>query len=378
MSNRLKERMTALLEDARISRERKRLAYEFGGLLEAVAAVAARADAPEGTRAKAAAFIAVLEDKEVEHEAAFFQEVFLLNIVGEAMARTSYLAQPVIDFLRGALYFHGVSWVERNQRGNSLAYLGAHAELVMEMTSRRGLKALLAVAAERFAADRPFCLSNHYLAELKKRYWAGRRESEDACDRSVSLEAENGSLEAASRLTVDRDAQPATGEDRVQVMLRVFARDLGEIGQRVYLLRHPIGRQEMASVHPDLAAELAAMLDGDETGGGRNNWTQISDRLGISEKVAKKEYLRALHDLLAGAAREIYGDRLPSSFVRRVLGTLRSILQERDLRIKENVGRGMTRLVERWEIALRFVLNNERLATAGRGEGEFFQASAGS
>ncbi len=370
MQNLIHEHLRAILADARASRESKRLAHEFGEMLVAVEGVAAGGETPETTRAKARAFRAILDDKMAEHGPQFFEQAFLLNIVGEAMARANYLAQPVIAFLRSALYFHGIAWVERNQRGNSLPYLSAHAELVMEITSRRGLKALVATAAEKLAAGRPFCLSNIYLAELRKRYWAQRRESVDACDRSVSLAEDNGTLSAAGSAPIDRDRAPMSGEDRVQIMLRVFAREVGELGQKVYLLRHPIAQDQIARIEPDLAAELAAMLDGDTAG--RTGWREISTRLGLSEKVAKKEYLKALHDLLAGATREIYGDRLPSSFVRRVLQTLQSIVRERDLRIRDNAGLGMTRLVERWEIALRYVLNHEKLSSTPVG-GEDWQ-----
>jgi hypothetical protein len=49
--------------------------------------------------------------------------------------------------------------------------------------------------------------------------------------------------------------------------------------------------------------------------------------------------------------------------VRRIQDALLSSIREKDLRLKDhNTGRGMGVLVEKWQVALRFVLASERIS----------------
>ena len=97
-------------------------------------------------------------------------------------------------------------------------------------------------------------------------------------------------------------------------------------------------------------------------------WAEVSEHLGINEKTAKREYLRSLHVLLEQSCHAVFnGERIPSAYVRRILAQIRSVVHEKDLRLKSSTGRGMGVLVEKWEVALRFVLNHDHVtASAGR------------
>jgi hypothetical protein len=93
------------------------------------------------------------------------------------------------------------------------------------------------------------------------------------------------------------------------------------------------------------------------------NWGEIATQVGINEKTAKREYLRSLDILLRSCAAQVFGPEwIPSGFVKRVLEQIRTIVREKDLRIKSSTGRGMGRLVQKWEVALRFVLNHQRVS----------------
>ena len=94
----------------------------------------------------------------------------------------------------------------------------------------------------------------------------------------------------------------------------------------------------------------------------------LAERFACTEKTVKREYLRSLATLLGHASAEVFGERVPSSFVRRMMRTLNTIVREKDLKIRDNAGRGLGKIVERWEIALRFVLNHaHRGATVATG-----------
>ncbi len=380
----LDQQMTALLASASVPRERKRLVYQFGELLREVDAVASRDETPSRTRQKAGMFMSILADKEQLNKDEFLLESFLLNFVGEAMVRAEYLAKPVIEFLRTGLYFYGISNIERFHRRQSMAYMSAHAELLMDFTSRSGLKELVALGQEKLAAGKPFCLVNTYLNAMKKRYWAGLKHNDDACDNSVSLDsatvlndgamADEGLL--ASREIVERDAEPTTFENRVSIMLRVFVENLTETQQRVYLLRHPFSQAGARTALGGFDECLAQFLDDcDSLDGKTASWGEIAATIGTSEKTAKKQYLRALYSLLSGACDEIFQGKLPSGMVRRMLALLRKIVQERDLRIRDNAGLGLGKIVSRWEVALRFVLNNDRVISNSDGDDMFASES---
>lgn len=372
----VEEQMNALLSSASATRERKRLVYAFGEMLREVEAVVQGAETPARTAAKAAKFLEHLEDKFRDYPDERLLEGFMLNFTGEAIVRAEYLGKPVIEFVRCGLYFYGLSHIERFHRRQSMLWMSAHSELVMEFTGRKGLKALMARGQEKLAAERPFCLVNDYLNELKKRYWEALRQTGDACDHSMSLEAAemngSGNMALPESGAIDRDVESTTSEDRVQIMLRVFAERLTEVQQRVYLMRHPISnasnRKAMMSLDDQLAAFLAE-LDGDPKGVW--GWKEIARRLEVSEKSAKKQYLRALHSLLSGACDEIFDGRLPSGMIRRLLTLLRTIVQERDLRIRDNAGLGLGKIVSRWEVALRFVLNHDRVVSGPGDDGIF-------
>ncbi len=163
---------------------------------------------------------------------------------------------------------------------------------------------------------------------------------------------------------VDRDAEATTFEDRVTIMLRVFVEELSETQQRVYLMRHPFPKESGSrDTLLSFDDQLAAFLDECDAQQGKTaKWTSIAARLDTTEKTAKKEYLRALHGLLAGACDSIFQGKSPSGLVRRMLTLLNKIVHERDLRIRDNAGLGLGKIVARWEVALRFVLNNDRVS----------------
>ncbi|MFT7619312.1 MAG: hypothetical protein ACI97A_002962 [Planctomycetota bacterium] len=370
--------MSSLLASATVPRERKRLVYQFGELLREVESVVMNEETPDGTRPKAIIFLEVLSAKEALHRDEFLLEAYLLNFVGEAMVRANYLSKAVIEFVRTGLYFYGISNIERFHNRQSMGYTTAHSELLMEYTNRKGLKALVARGQEKLDDGKNFCLVNDYLNTLKKCYWAGLRENDDACDSSVSLDAiesqSGGKMSDALPMsgTVDRDAEITNFEDRVAIMLRVFLDRLTKTQQRVYLMRHPMMRDESRTAFASFDEQLAEFMneldsEHDKTG----SWSEIALKLETTEKTVKRQYLRALHGLLSGACDEIFQGKLPSGMVRRMLNLLNKIIQERDLRIKDNAGLGLGKIVQRWEVALRFVLNNNRVLGHNDGDSNF-------
>ncbi|MEZ6195269.1 MAG: hypothetical protein R3F20_06040 [Planctomycetota bacterium] len=369
--------MSVILGDHRVSRERRRTVHEFGDLLDALETAVADPATPVRTARKAAGVLAFLEARAEEHAAEFFVEGFLLNFVGEAMVRDSYVSKPIVAFLKVGLYFYGLNHIERYRTTQATDYMVAHADALDDFTSRESLKSLVGEGRRKLEAGRPFCIVHVYLNEMRKRYWATRRASEDAVDTSYSLAVEAGEghrsdlhvpaapAEAAPVVEVDADAESV--ESRVGMMLRIFAEGLDERQQRIYLARHPLtGRfpESATSEIPDTVEALFA----ETTTDGRATWEDLAARFDATEKTIKREYIKSLLALLEGASRETFGDRAPSSYVRRMMRTLRTIAQERDLRIRDNAGRGLTKIVERWEIALRFVLNHGRSRVAAAGE----------
>ncbi|MEE9394808.1 MAG: hypothetical protein V3W41_20155 [Planctomycetota bacterium] len=370
----LKQQMDAVLGDRTASHETRRLVYEFGNLLEATQETATAGVAVPRTVSHAQAFLAILEEKAEEYGTTFFQQAYLLNFVGEAMARTRYISKPIIEFLNTGLYFYGLDWIERTQRARAMEFMLSHAECLQEFSGRDSLKSLLAVAAQKFEQDKPFCIVHQYTNALRKRYWADRRQTEDACDDSVSLTTV---AEVQPPRAPEVAAGPglaetsADGRERIRMMLDIFENSLTTTQQKVYLSRHPFtGR--FSGLQGSLGTDLEAMLNELE-GREKATWSILAKQFEMTEKTVKREYLRALMILLAESVERVFGDRRSSNFVRRMLATLRSIVQERDLKIRDNAGRGLSQIVGRWEIALRFVLNHasKDAVLPGRRDGEF-------
>lgn len=344
----LRDMARAVVKDRSASRERQRVAYELIELVDSVRALSESADAPRRTREKAARFLSHLESKTEELGHRILGEAYLLNCVGEAMVLERYVGQPVLDFLGKGLYFYGLDHIERFQRARAVRYLAAHADLLVEYTSRDSVKALLGYGEERMRSGRPFCLVHHYLNALRRRYWSEARASEDACDVAVTLDTADDDSGREEHEYNTQAASEAQASDRVQLILGVFRDHLTPLQQRVYAARHQV--QDI-----DLEPELAKLFAAEE-----HRWVDIAARHGSTEKTVKREYVRALHTLLKESSSLVFGETIPSSFVRRVLQTLQTIMQTRDLRMKDNAGRGMGRIVERWQVALRFVLNHGR------------------
>ena len=342
----LRDMARAVVKDRSASRERQRVAYELIELVDSVNALSESADAPRRTREKAARFLSHLESKTAELGSRILGEAYLLNCVGEAMVLERYVGQPVLDFLGKGLYFYGLDHIDRFQRARAVRYLAAHADLLVEYTSRAAVKELLNYGEQRMAAGRPFCLVHHYLNALRRRYWSEARASEDACDVAVTLTTtDDDSGREDAEYTVPGQTEVQT-TDRVQLILGVFRDHLTPLQQRVYAARHQVN-------DIDLEPELAKLFAAEE-----HRWVDIASRHGSTEKTVKREYVRALHTLLKVSCDLVFGESIPSGYVRRMLRTLQTIIQTRDLRMKDNAGRGMGRIVERWQIALRFVLNH--------------------
>ncbi len=368
----LKQRTQATMAEKALPRGTRRLAYEFSDLLGRVTEVAESDETPDRTRGKAWEFLVCLTGRAAEHGEQFHQEAFLLNFVGEALVRADYRSEAVLDFLKTGLYFYGLAHIERFHRAQSFSYMSAHAELISEYFARAAMKALVSFGRERIAEGRPFCLVHHYLNALKKRYWATRREEEDALSVSVSLDAV-GDAGVSQHVSppVAESIEPAKSEDRVALMIRIFGTRLTELQQRIYLHRHPVAVQALYGEEGRLEDELRALVsEARQDEGARLTWMEISHRYGLAEKSAKREYLRSLLVLLGEASEAIHTDLRQPHFVRRVLRSLRSVIQERDLKLRDGSGRGLGRIVERWEIALRLVLNNIRVAVGEKTESD--------
>ncbi len=363
----LKQRTEATMAEKALPRGTRRLAYEFSDLLGRVTEVAESDATPDRTRGKAWEFLACLTGRAAEHGEQFYQEAFLLNFVGEALVQSDYRSEAVLDFMKTGLYFYGLAHIERFHRAQSFSYMSAHAELITDYFGRAAMKALVVFGRERMAEGRPFCLVHHYLNALKKRYWATRRDEEDALSVSVSLDAVGDAEVSQQTSQVTREPvanhEESDSEDRVALMIRIFGTRLTELQQRIYLHRHPVAVQALSDEAARLEDDLQSLVNearGDE--GARLTWMEISHRYGLAEKSAKREYLRSLLVLLGEASEAVHTDLRQPHFVRRVLRTLRSTIQERDLKLRDGSGRGLGRIVERWEIALRLVLNNIRVA----------------
>lgn len=368
----LKQRMRDVLKSTSSHRERQRLVFELGDMIQAIEEVAERSEL-ERVRRKAAAFLADLARRAADLGDQFFVESFLLNSVGEIAVRHHYFGEKIVDFLRSGLYFFGNRYIERSFRHDPVHALEAHAEVLSAFFSRDGVRFLEGEAEKRFAESRPFCLTNTYANELRKRCWAEKRKSRDACDVSVTFVVESESASKASSEPVVRDDN-TPGVDvaaRAALLLRVFATKLTDLQKKIYLARHNVSETFAAEGSDGFDIEkLLAAANADDAEVAGLTWAELGVRLGSTDKTVKREYLRSLVTLLSETSHLVFGDVIPSNFVRKILETLRTVIQDKELRLKDNSGRGLGKVVQRWEVALRFVLNHNVGVREAMSEGE--------
>lgn len=318
-------------------------------------------ETPERVRSKATLFLEVLDQAHREHDERLFHTAWLLNACGEAMARSEFLHASVVELVQVGLYFWGLDQIERRWSRQAAVYSGIHAEAVMAQVSRAGLKDLLAEARARAEEGRVFCLTYSYLNRLRKAYWAFCRESQDALDVAATGEDLESVLDAHEVAVVA--AEEISSASRLDVMMSVFERELSSQQQWIYLAKNrgALDPEDGAAAPMTLEQFLARMTE--PVPEDRLGWSEIALRLGLNEKTVKREYLRSLHALLRQTGEAIFGPQwVPSGLVRRVLEQLQSVVQEKDLRIRHSTGRGMGPLIEKWQVALRFVLNTERVS----------------
>ena len=334
----------------------------FDRLLEAIGGIVGDPAAPPRCREKAEALLSALSAAHERHGDRLFQPAWLLNVVGDALGVSGFLHQSVVEFLQVGLYFFGLDQIERKWSRRAVVYSAVHADLVMRQVSRDGLKELVRTAQQRQAEGRAFCLTYHYLNQLRRAYWDACRQSTDALDQAVEGDASAvlRDREGAPPSASAAEAAPAA-DARMAVVWRVFSEDLTARQQWIYLAKMRQGQEvpdAASSPLEQILAHLASPLPDDALG-----WKEIAAKAGINEKSAKREYLRALHTLLHETGIALFGrDWLPSGLVRRVLDQIRSVMAEKDLRLKQSTGRGLGILTEKWQVALRFVLNSERVS----------------
>lgn len=322
-------------------------------MLASLQAQASNAATPERVRGKLAVFEASLEETRARLQERMLDPVFLLNAVGEAMGRSRLISQPVVSFLQVGLYFFGLEQIERRWPSQAAAYSSIHADHLAECLSRDGLKAILQKAQHRQAQGRAFCLSWHYLNGLRRAYFAHCRESCDALDHARSGEV----LDSVPM----EDAAADSAFERTDFLLRLFRNELTPVQRWIYLAKNRSALE--AAGEPDALSRLLAEA-GEAPPDADLGWVEIAARLGINEKTAKREYLSALHSILRASAQRVYGSGvIGNTYVRRILDSLAATIREKDLRLKDNnTGRGMGVLVEKWQVALRFVLSHERIS----------------
>lgn len=317
---------------------------------------------PERTAAKIQLFLAHVEASARDLGSKMHHPAYSLNVMGEAMVRSGLIHGAVVEFLQVGLYFYGLDQIERRWPSQAIVYSGVHCDSLGEFLSRSSLKELLAAGQSRLEAGRHFCLTYIYLNQLRRAYWKHCRASEDALDvaiRGTLVEAEAEHADGGGRAEAGWDPG-----DRVQLLLGVFRDQLSDEQRFIYLAKTRARLRDAApGAVPSTIEELLGDLAGDDSGG--MSWSEIARRLQINEKTAKREYLKTLHTLLKATAEAVLGaEGLSRGYVRRVLALIREIIAEKDLRIRSNNGRGLRTLVEKWEVALRFVLNHERAEVA--------------
>jgi hypothetical protein len=340
--------------------ERAVVLDRFRALYDRLVAKRDRAATRGAHLAKVDDFLRLLDEAGERLGDQLFQPSYLLNVVGDAVVRTSLISEEAVDLLRVGLYFYGQRVIERRFAARSPAYFAAHADLLQRFSSREALKSMVDGGREKIESGKVFCLTYYYLNELKKAYWAANRRASDALDH-VAHEAEAVEPAAAAA------SEALDASDRVGLMMEIFRRKLTGVQQLVYLAKNRSGDSATelvaaAGIGDDEFLRLLRGLDAELEGHGNLGWSDIAARLEINEKTAKREYLRALHTLLHESARAVFGLEIESAYVRRVLAQLREIVYEKDLRIRSNAGEGLSRLVEKWEVALRFVLNHGRVS----------------
>jgi hypothetical protein len=317
---------------------------------------------PEKTRVKILGYLDHLRASHEELGSRIFHVAFAVNVAGEGMVRLDLANRAVLDFLQVGLYFFGLDQIDRRWASHAAIYLGVHADHLTQFMGRTSIQDVIKLGNEKHQAGRVFCLTYTYLNSLRKAYWKSCRGSEDALDVAVTTEAQTD-------VPVARIAEPGRGldsADRVALMLRIFDQSLTEDQRWIYLAKNrstPFGdhQEEGPPAGLDLAA-LEGMLGGRPPPHADLGWTEIAQHLEMNEKTVKREYLRALHSLLKESSETIFGPGvIPNNYVRRILDSIRTIVYEKDLRIRNSTGRGIGVLVEKWEVALRFVLNHERV-----------------
>jgi hypothetical protein len=345
------------VETSAESREVDRAAVldRFRSMLARLQEMVAAERTPSATRAKCVRFLDLIDESYARLGNALFQPAYVLNVVGDALVRTRLIAEPVIAFIQIGLYFHGIRQIECRFRTRAAAYLATHADLVTSYVSRPALKQLIEDGTKKLAEGKVFCLTYHYLNALKREYFRALRESQDALDHAVGDAAPRENAERHAAAGVD----PA---DRVGLMLEIFATKLTATQQMVYLAKnrsHPAAPLEHVPAFEPFR-NLFEGLNAELEGHGNLGWSQIAAKLLVNEKTAKREYLRALHTLLRECSQAVFGMKITSNYVRRTLDQLRAVVDAKDLRLRGATGDGLPRLVEKWEVALRFVLNHER------------------
>lgn len=353
------DELRAALDRAEPGSSRKAVLDRLRLMLDTLREQVVCEDTPVRTRKKIEGFLVHLDRAHLELGSKLFHVSFALNVVGEGMARADLIHRSVSEFVQVGLYFFGLDQIERRWSSRATVYSGVHADHLGEFMGRRPMKDLLTDARKRMDAGRIFCLTYAYLNSLRKAYWKYCRASEDALD--VAVTADGVSTEAP---LVVLDPEPTVDpSDRVALMLDIFGRSLTDRQRWIYLAknRSAVSKGEMSLA--DVGEHLLALVLGEAAPPGVDlGWSEIASRLEINEKTAKREYLRTLHTLLKESSERVFGSgRIPSNYVRRILEQIRAIVYEKDLRIRSSTGRGINTLVEKWEVALRFVLNHERV-----------------
>ncbi len=358
MTKGIQEQLRSARERAQSGGSRRAVLDRLDGMINQLERQAGAAETPARTRDKIVLFLSHLEQSHATLGSRTFQVAFAINVVGEGMARADFVHRAAVEFIQVGLYFYGLEQIERRWAAQAPIYSGVHADHLGEFLGRSSLKELLADARQRLADGRVFCLTYAYLNSLRKAYWQRCRKSEDALDVALS-----GPLVEGDSTAVEQSEAPES-EDRVQLMLHILDTKLSPRQKWIYLAKNRAGL--LAGDGPTRGSSaqelLASMFAEAGLEGGNLTWSEIADRLDINEKSAKREYLRALHLLLKESADAVFGgERIPSGYVRRILEQIRSVVYEKDLRIREKTGRGLTTLVSKWEVALRFVLNHARV-----------------
>lgn len=319
---------------------------------------------PARTRERIRAFLESVQAQHAELGSRCFEPAYLLNVIGEAMVRSGLVHREIVESLQVGLYFFGLDQIERRWSSQAAVYSGLHADLLMEYLGRRRLKEMMAEGRRRLEEGRVFCLTYHYLNSLRKAYWNHCRGSRDALDVAVTGEGLPNLQDPVSSAAGTPGQVGMDPEDRVGIMLEVFSRSLTPRQQWIYMAKNRSILEEAGAEEggtPDIDRLLRRL--GEDPPEGNLGWGEIARRKGINEKTAKREYLRALDILLRRSGEAVFGDSwTPSGYVKRVLEQIRKVVDEKDLRIRRSTGRGLGTLVQKWEVALRFVLNHQRVS----------------